>query len=87
MYYEAQITKNAIEKNTEMNKPIEYAESLCDAYSELETFKVFIKWINLDNTNRQLVAEELGITLKEFNIFLAVNKAIYNGGKVEKPIF
>ena len=40
--------------------------------------------LNLDQDNRALVASELGATDAEFQAFLKITKAIYNGGKCEK---
>jgi hypothetical protein len=84
MSFESRITEKALMKNTKMPDNVNYAKSLARSMEELETFEVFIKWLNLDVTNRTLLAEELGVTNQELGVFLAINKAVYNGNKVDR---
>jgi hypothetical protein len=84
MSYESKITEKALTRNTSMPDNINYAQSLARSLEDLETFDVFIKWLNLDITNRTFLADELRVTVKELGTFLAINKAIYNGNPVDR---
>jgi hypothetical protein len=84
MSYESRITEKALTKNTKMPDNVNYAKTLARSLEDLETFDIYIKWLNLDPTNRKLIADELGLNEIEFRLFLAVNKAIFNGSKIDR---
>lgn len=75
MNYLQRVVYSALCKNPNLDEA--YAHRF--AVDAREAYKL----LNLDYTNRDHVAAELGCKPHEFDAFLMITKAIYNGGKCE----
>ena len=75
MNYLQRVVYSALCKNPNLDEA--YAHRF--AVGAREAYKL----LNLDYTNRDFVAAELGCTPEHFDAFLMITKAIYNGGRCE----
>ena len=75
MNYMQRVVYSALLKNPSLDEA--YAHRF--AVGARETYKL----LNLDYTNRDFVAAELGCKPQEFDAFLMITKAVYNGGQCE----
>jgi hypothetical protein len=83
MSHVSRLTETALAK-TKMDK--DWIEGYVASLEQIDgDFRTTVEWLNLDWYNRKAVARELAVTDEEFDTYLRIVKAIYNGRNKVDP--